>query len=74
MDDSENNVDEARRSALLRMGRFAAYTAPVMTTLLVAGRAEAVTSGGGCRGVGASGKCSNPNPHFDNNENPVHGN
>ncbi|HEX6142328.1 MAG TPA: hypothetical protein VFZ01_06400 [Geminicoccaceae bacterium] len=73
---SAPDVDEARRSALLKMGRFAAYTAPVMTTLLVANRAAAAASPGGCRGVnqGTSDQCSNPNPHFGNNENPVHGN
>lgn len=34
-------VDAARRRALTRMGRFAAYTAPAMTTYLVADRAMA---------------------------------
>ena len=69
------DVDEGRRAALLKMGGFAAYTAPAMTTLLVAKRAEAATSPGGCRGVnqGTSDKCSNPNPHFGNNDNPVFG-
>ena len=68
-------VDERRRAALLKMGGFAAYTAPVMTALLVAERAEAATSPGGCRGVnqGTSNRCSSPNPHFDHNDNPVFG-
>lgn len=73
MDSSD--LDEGRRAALLKMGGFAAYTAPVMTTLLVANRAEAAASPGGCRGVngGTSDKCSRPNPHFGHNDNPVFG-
>lgn len=34
-------VDEARRAALQRMGQYAAYTAPTLVALLVAGQAGA---------------------------------
>ncbi len=33
--------DPARRAALLKLGRFAIYTAPVMTTLLIGREAQA---------------------------------
>jgi hypothetical protein len=37
--------DEARREALAKMGRFAAYTAPVMLGLLGATKARATAGG-----------------------------
>lgn len=40
-------VDPARREALAKMGRFAAYTAPSVLTLLIADRAVAHSGGGG---------------------------
>lgn len=41
----EPPVDLERREAMLKIGRFASYTAPAMTVLLVANRAEAASSG-----------------------------
>lgn len=41
----ERPVDLERRKAMLKIGRFASYTAPAMTVLLVANRAEAASSG-----------------------------
>jgi hypothetical protein len=38
-------LDEARREALAKMGRFAGYTAPVMLALLGATKARASTNG-----------------------------
>jgi hypothetical protein len=38
-------LDEARREALAKMGRFAGYTAPVMLGLLGATKARAQTNG-----------------------------
>lgn len=48
-DTSRERIDEVRRAAIIRMGRYAAYTAPAMTSLLIAERAMATTSvdGGG---------------------------
>ncbi len=72
---NEEPVDEARRAALRQMGRYAAYTTPAMTALLISNRADAAVSGRGCRGLnqGTSGKCSSPNPAFGHNQNPVFG-
>lgn len=44
-DRKERPVDFQRRKAMLKIGRFATYTAPAMTVLLVANRAEAASSG-----------------------------
>jgi hypothetical protein len=40
-------LDEARREALAKMGRFAGYTAPVMLALLGATKARASNGGSG---------------------------
>jgi hypothetical protein len=53
--DDDQHASETRRAALGRMGRYAAYTAPVMTALLIADRVAAATSGvkaGGGKGKG----------------------
>ncbi len=46
---SENRpeLDEPRREALAKMGRFAGYTAPVMLALLGATKARASNGGSG---------------------------
>lgn len=52
---ADGKVNHARREALAKMGRFAAYTAPSVLTLLVADRAVA-NSGGGSTGRRRSGR------------------
>ena len=42
-------VDESRREALVKMGRFAGYTAPAMLVLLGATKARAHARGSGTR-------------------------
>jgi hypothetical protein len=42
-DQEPEQIDEARR----RLGKFAAYTAPAMATLLISDKAVANSSGGG---------------------------
>ncbi len=43
--DDRPELDEARREALAKMGRFAGYTAPVMLGLLGATKARAQNGG-----------------------------
>jgi hypothetical protein len=45
--ESAVQVDEQRRDALRRIGKFAAYTAPTLIAMLASEKALAVT-GGGC--------------------------
>jgi hypothetical protein len=40
-------IDKGRREALLQIGRFAAYTAPTVTGLLIAEKAMAKSPRGG---------------------------
>jgi hypothetical protein len=49
-------IDEGRREALAKLGKFAAYTAPAMMTLMVSERAMARSVNGGSGG----GKKRNP--------------
>ena len=44
---TSNNLNEERREALRRIGKFGAYTAPVLMAILASETAIAV-SGGGC--------------------------
>ena len=43
-------IDDGRREALAKLGKFAAYTAPAMMTLMVSERAMARSVNGGSRG------------------------
>ena len=45
----------SRREALIKMGKFAAYTAPALAILLTAGKSEGTCTCSGCQ-IG-SGKC-----------------
>ncbi len=40
-DEDRKDIDSDRRDALKKMGLYAAYTAPVMTTLLISKKSDA---------------------------------
>ena len=39
--ESQEQIDEGRRDALVKLGKFAIYTAPVVSALLVSNKATA---------------------------------
>jgi hypothetical protein len=50
VDQNAEQIDDGRRQAIAKLGRFAAYTAPAMMTLMCSDRAMARLVNGGSRG------------------------
>jgi hypothetical protein len=55
VDQKAEQIDDGRRQAIAKLGRFAAYTAPAMMTLVVSDRAMARSVNGGSRGGRSQG-------------------
>jgi hypothetical protein len=55
VDQKAEQIDDGRRQAIAKLGRFAAYTAPAMMTLVVSDRAMARSVNGASRGGRSQG-------------------